>query len=210
MKKRAAVFIDGVFFTKINEVIRGKNQQKNLIIKNFISEIKDAIEICENEKIEIKQIDFFKGKFSINQLKIIYKNDEQKVNSHLYRERMLEDILSQNNITIHNQQATVRKGGELVEKGIDVSIAIEAVEINNIDYFILISGDQDFVPLIRKLKRKNIKTATIEVDLISDNRNIVKTSNNILPVYDIVINLNAILKDEVKMKHLITIDNGKE
>lgn len=206
MKKRAAFFIDGVFFTKINEVIRGNNEQKNIVIKSFISTVINEIEaheIADEVKISLKQVDFFKGKFSINQLERLYKNDDTKIKQHLYKERKLEDILNQNNIAVHNQQAVIRRNGELIEKGIDVSIAIEALQVENIDYFILISGDQDFIPLIRLLKRKGIKTVTVEVELTGSNNNYVKTSNNILPVYDIVINFNDILKDEIKMKKLL-------
>lgn len=209
-KKRAALFIDGIFFTKINEFIKGDNENKNVVIKSFISMVVSELEKIESIKLELKQIDFFKGKFSINQLEKLYSNDQNKIAQHLYKERRLEDILAQNNIAVHNQHAIIRRTGELVEKGIDVSITIEALQTFDIDYFILISGDQDFIPLIKFLKRKGIKTATINVDLKGKNNKVVKTSNNILPIYDIVIDLNGILTDEEKLKNLLSFQDEKE
>jgi uncharacterized LabA/DUF88 family protein len=204
MRKRAAFFFDGVFFTKINEAVRGNNQQKNLVVKKFIALVVKEIEHCEKVEIEVKQVDFFKGKFSIKQLEKIYKGDKERVSQHLYNERKLEDILTQNNISIHNQQAVVRKNGELIEKGIDVNIVIEALQIKQVDYFILISGDQDFMPLIKHLRKEGLKTATVEVDLVGGNSNIVKTSDKILPFYDVVINLNSILNDKEKLNELLS------
>lgn len=204
-KERAALFIDGVFFTKINEAIRECYNYKNIVIKNFIELIVKEIEAQEQTKIKIKQAEFFKGKFSVNQLNEIYKKDESKISQYLLNERKLEDILHLNNISIHNHQSSIRKNGNLVEKGIDVSIAVEAMNLEDVDYFILISGDADFVPLIRSLKRKGIRTATIEVNLKTKSGNTIKTSNNAIPVYDIVINLSDLLKDESKLSLILNM-----
>ena len=67
----------------------------------------------------------------------------------LLSERVFEDILIRQNITTHYLPVTGS-----AEKGIDVWLALETYELavlKRFDVIVLIAGDGDFVPLVRKL-----------------------------------------------------------
>jgi len=70
-------------------------------------------------------------------------------------ERVFEDILMRENIVSH--YLPLRFGGDgstVQEKGIDVWLALEAYELaiyKHFDILVLIAGDGDYVPLVRKL-----------------------------------------------------------
>ena len=69
----------------------------------------------------------------------------------LLSERVFEDILIRQNITTHYLPIPEGRGSE---KGIDVWLALETYELAALKRFnviVLIAGDGDFVPLVRKL-----------------------------------------------------------
>jgi len=74
--------------------------------------------------------------------------------------------ISQAEVTLHGRRAHINGDGELVEKGVDLELALDtfcrAVMLNQaIDVVILVTGDGDFVPLIQQLAR--YKKATLVV-----------------------------------------------
>jgi uncharacterized LabA/DUF88 family protein/cold shock CspA family protein len=95
-------------------------------------------------KCQIIDAHYFKGRS-------LAKDMGEKVQS----ERVFEDILMRENIVSH--YLPLRYAGEGTigqEKGIDVWLALEAYELaiyKHFDILVLIAGDGDYVPLVRKL-----------------------------------------------------------
>jgi uncharacterized LabA/DUF88 family protein len=74
--------------------------------------------------------------------------------------------LSQAEVTVHGRRAHLNGEGGLVEKGVDLELALDtfcrAVVLNpEIDVVILVTGDADFVPLIQQLARYKKETLVV-------------------------------------------------
>jgi uncharacterized LabA/DUF88 family protein len=74
--------------------------------------------------------------------------------------------LSQAEVTLHGRRAHLNGEGALVEKGVDLELALDtfcrAVVLNpEIDVVILVTGDADFVPLIQQLARYKKETLVV-------------------------------------------------
>ena len=87
------------------------------------------------------------------------------------------------------------------EEGVDVSLAVEAIsdyfEVRDKDrysYFILFSGDSDFVPLIEKLKSFAIKPILVYMDF-DYNGKVTKAGVNLLKSVDSRVNLQHLFDD---------------
>jgi cold shock CspA family protein len=69
-------------------------------------------------------------------------------------ERIFEDILMRENIVTHYLPLRFNENNVAQEKGIDVWLALEAYELaiyKHFDILVLVAGDGDYVPLVRKL-----------------------------------------------------------
>jgi cold shock CspA family protein len=99
-------------------------------------------------------------------------------------ERVFEDILMRENIVSH--YLPLRFAGEGTigqEKGIDVWLALEAYELaiyKHFDILVLIAGDGDYVPLVRKLHTLGTQVMLICWDFSYHNENgdIVETKTS--------------------------------
>ncbi|MCL2478480.1 MAG: NYN domain-containing protein, partial [Treponema sp.] len=94
-------------------------------------------------RCQIIDAHYFKGRSSAKDL-------GDKVQS----ERIFEDILMRENIVSHYLPLRYSENNTVVEKGIDVWLALEAYELaiyKHFDILVLVAGDGDYVPLVRKL-----------------------------------------------------------
>ena len=145
---RIGIFYDGYYFYKVSNYYKYEHEKKSRI---SISGLHEFIrnEVANLAGIDIRQcqiIDahYFKGRS-------LAKDMGEKVQS----ERVFEDILMRENIVSH--YLPLRFAGEGTigqEKGIDVWQALEAYELaiyKHFDILVLIAGDGDYVPLVRKL-----------------------------------------------------------
>jgi cold shock CspA family protein len=72
----------------------------------------------------------------------------------LFSDRVFEDALTRADIALFQQHLAFRPDGSFEEKRIDVWLALEAYEMTSLKHYdvcVLITGDGDFVPLVRKL-----------------------------------------------------------
>jgi cold shock CspA family protein len=75
-------------------------------------------------------------------------------------ERVFEDILMRENIVTHYLPLRFSENNTWQEKGIDVWLALEAYELaiyKKFDILVLVAGDGDYVPLVRKLNTLGIR-----------------------------------------------------
>lgn len=158
------IFIDGGYFTKINQALEEK-LSLNIDITFFFKFIKEKIAYEYNLNTEFCQITeshYFRGRYRVNDAN----------NKHLlFSERKFEDSLIENDVIFHYKHLReIQKEGEInvIEKGIDVWFALEAYELSlfrKFDFVILITGDADHEMLIKKLKALKIHTILLTWDL---------------------------------------------
>lgn len=146
---RIAVFYDGTYFNKVSNYYLFQHERRARIsIKGLHDFI--AAEVAKAEAIDVKHCrivdaSYFRGRFTAQQA---FDQDR------LMSERIFEDVLMRADITMFQQHLTVHSDGTFEEKRIDVWLALEAYEMATLkryDVCVLLTGDGDFVPLVRKL-----------------------------------------------------------
>ena len=164
---RIGIFYDGYYFYKVSNYYKYEHEKKSRI---SISGLHEYIrkEIAELIKIDIRRcqiIDahYFRGRSSARDL-------GDKVQS----ERVFEDILMRENIVSHYLPLRFSENNIAQEKGIDVWLALEAYELaiyKHFDILVLVAGDGDYVPLVRKLHTLGTQVMLICWDFSYHNEN---------------------------------------
>jgi len=164
---RIGIFYDGYYFYKVSNYYKYEHEKKSRI---SISGLHDFIrgEVADLTNNNIRQcriIDahYFKGRSSAKEL-------GEKVQS----ERIFEDILMRENIVSHYLPLRFGDNNTVQEKGIDVWLALEAYELaiyKHFDILVLVAGDGDYVPLVRKLHTVGTQVMLICWDFSYHNEN---------------------------------------
>jgi len=174
---RIGIFYDGYYFYKISNYYKYEHEKKSRIsisgLHEFIRSEIAALTNMDMRKCQIIDAHYFKGRS-------LAKDMGEKVQS----ERVFEDILMRENIVSH--YLPLRFAGEGTigqEKGIDVWLALEAYELaiyKHFDILVLIAGDGDYVPLVRKLHTLGTQVMLICWDFSYHNENgdIVETKTS--------------------------------
>jgi cold shock CspA family protein/uncharacterized LabA/DUF88 family protein len=144
---RIGIFYDGYYFYKVSNYYKYEHTKKSRISINGLHEfIRNEIAVLTKTDIRQCQIidaHYFKGRSSAKEL-------GEKIQS----ERIFEDILMRENIVSHYLPLMYGENNSAQEKGIDVWLALEAYELaiyKHFDVLVLVAGDGDYVPLVRKL-----------------------------------------------------------
>jgi len=173
---RIGIFYDGYYFYKVSNYYKYEHEKKSRI---SISGLHDFIrsEVASFTETDIRQcriIDahYFKGRSSAREL-------GEKVQS----ERVFEDILMRENIVSHYLPLRFGENNVVQEKGIDVWLALEAYELaiyKHFDILVLVAGDGDYVPLVRKLHTVGTQVMLVCWDFSYHNENgdIVETKTS--------------------------------
>lgn len=149
---KIGIFYDGGYFARVSHYYRHYDQRRSRIsIKGLHEFIRDKIhelEDVEKNYCQIVDSHYFRGRFSAY--------EAAKRPNQLFNERLFDDVLMYGNIVTHYLPMITDKTGrrEMTEKGIDVWFALEAYELAILKRFnvvVLITGDGDHLPLIRKL-----------------------------------------------------------
>jgi cold shock CspA family protein/uncharacterized LabA/DUF88 family protein len=144
---RIGIFYDGYYFYRVSNYYKYEHEKKSRIsisgLHEYIrSEIASLTQI-DIRRCQIIDAHYFKGRSSAKEL-------GDKVQS----ERVFEDILMRENIVTHYLPLRYTENNQVQEKGIDVWLALEAYELAIYKHFnilVLVAGDGDYVPLVRKL-----------------------------------------------------------
>ncbi len=145
------VFIDGGYYSKINDALEEQFSQ-NIAVDKLFKYIRTKIaEISGTSESNciITQSHFYRGR---------YRAKDAAHKNLLYAERRFEDNLIENDVIFHYKHLReIERNDEttVVEKGIDVWFALDAFQlslIHNFDYVVLITGDADHEMLVKKLQ----------------------------------------------------------
>ncbi|GHV84723.1 hypothetical protein AGMMS50230_03310 [Spirochaetia bacterium] len=144
---RIGIFYDGYYFYKISNYYKYEHERKARIsisgLHDFIKHETAKFTGLDIRQCQIIDAHYFKGRSSAREM-------GEKVQS----ERVFEDILMRENIVTHYLPLRYNENNVAQEKGIDVWLALEAYELaiyKHFDILVLVAGDGDYVPLVRKL-----------------------------------------------------------
>jgi len=210
---RIGIFYDGYYFYKISNFYKYEHEKKSRIsiggLHEFIRNEVAALAGMDVRRCQIIDAHYFKGRS-------LAKDRGEKVQS----ERVFEDILMRENIVTH--YLPMRYGGDGnfgQEKGIDVWLALEAYELaiyKHFDILVLIAGDGDYVPLVRKLHTLGTQVMLVCWDFSYHNENgdIVetKTSRHLLSevYFPVQMNLKIEKNDSEYIKGLFMPEKPQE
>ncbi|MDR3167102.1 MAG: NYN domain-containing protein [Treponema sp.] len=165
---RIGIFYDGYYFYKVSNYYKYEHERRARIsisgLHDFIrNEIADLMKIDDIRHCQIIDAHYFRGRSSA-------KDMGEKVQS----ERIFEDILMRENIVTHYLPLKYGENNTWQEKGIDVWLALEAYELaiyKKFDILVLVAGDGDYVPLVRKLNTLGTRVMLISWDYSYYNEN---------------------------------------
>jgi uncharacterized LabA/DUF88 family protein/cold shock CspA family protein len=188
---RIGIFYDGYYFYKVSNYYKYEHSRKSRIsisgLHDFIRhEIASILKIEDIRHCQIIDAHYFKGRSSAKEM-------GEKVQS----ERVFEDILMRENIVTHYLPLRLGENNSWQEKGIDVWLALEAYELaiyKSFDVLVLVAGDGDYVPMVRKLNTLGTRVMLISWDYSYYNESGVisetRTSRQLLEevLYPVVMN----------------------
>ncbi len=141
---KIGIFYDGGFFHHISNYYRYAHPRRQRIsipgLHDYIRQRVAEIEGISPRCAHVVDAHFFRGRFSAQQTLAREK---------LYSERLFDDVLM--NEGVHTHYLPIQGNSE---QGIDVWLSLEAYELTLLkgyDIMVLIAGDSDFVPLLRKV-----------------------------------------------------------
>lgn len=148
---RIGVFYDGSYFSHVSNYYCYDHQRRARI---SISGMHDFIreEVAKNEQADARYCQIVDAHYFRARVSAADAQDRDA----LYRERVFEDVLISEGVTTHFLPSTPRG-----EKGVDVWFALEAFELaiyKKFNVVVLVAGDGDYVPLVRKLNTLGTRT----------------------------------------------------
>lgn len=154
---RIGVFYDGQFFSHVSNYYLYRHERKARIsvtgLHHFIMNAVHEAEGVDKDRCRIVDAHYFRGRLSAA---------EALERDSLYRERVWEDTLTRAGVVTHFLPLS-----PIGERGVDVWFALEAFELAMYKRFsvsVLITGDGDYVPLIRKLHTIGTRTMVLAWD----------------------------------------------
>lgn len=206
---RIGVFYDGNYFLHVSNYYAFVHSKKSRIsiagLHEFIrSEV--AREFSMDYRLcQVVDAHFFRGRMSA-------QDAQDASDNMLYNERVFDDILMYEGVVTHYLPLKTR-AGKKEEKGIDVWLALEAFELafyKKFDTLVLIAGDGDYMPLIRKLNTLGTKVMLLSWDFEYTNSNgetkTTRTSQDLLEEVSYPIAMHELIENRVR-KNETTIDN---
>lgn len=141
---RIGVFYDGNYFSHVSNYYTYHHERRARLSISGLHHFIRA-EVAKHEGVDarycqIVDAHYFRGRFSTS---------EAEQRNSLRADRVFDDVLMREGVVTHYLPVTPTG-----EKGIDVWLALEVLELavyKRFNVSVLITGDRDFVPLVRKL-----------------------------------------------------------
>jgi cold shock CspA family protein/uncharacterized LabA/DUF88 family protein len=190
---RIGVFYDGNFFHVVSNYYAHHHPKKARIsingLHDFVRAHVAAAEQLEARRCQVVDVHYFRGRFSA---------EEAEAAGKLFSERLFDDVLVRAGVTTHY----LPMGHAGTEKGIDVWFALEAYEHaiqKRFDVCVLVAGDSDYVPLVRKLNALGTRVMLLGWDFEyrdrDDRLRTTKTSQVLLGEVTYPVLLSSLIED---------------
>ena len=174
---RIGIFYDGSYFAHVSDYyLHNHERHARISIQGLHELIRDEVskrEGADVRRCQVVEAHYFRGRFSADDARR-YDAGRQEGDSTLYRERKFEDALIKAGVTPHFLPVFASDDGRPPrEKGIDVWLALEAFDLahrKQLNVIVLVTGDGDYVPLVRKLHALGTRVMVTAWDLASSDR----------------------------------------
>jgi cold shock CspA family protein/uncharacterized LabA/DUF88 family protein len=196
---RIGVLYDGTFFSKVSDYYRYHHRRKARIsiggLHDFICNRIAAEEACDQRYCQIVDAHYFRGRHGAR-----YAEDY-----HLRNDRIFDEVLMREGVVTHHLPLVETSEGRLQEKGIDIWFALEAYELaiyKRFDVSVLVTGDGDFLPLVRKLNTLGTRVMLLAWDFEWTDHNQesqrTRTNQTLLNEVTYPIEMHTIIDSRVK------------
>ena len=196
---RIGIFYDGHYFYRTSNYYKFDHSRQARIsvsgLHDFIcSEVAGKLNV-DPENCKVVEAHYFRGR-SI-------KNGNEKA---IVGERYFEDALTKEGVSLNYLPLVRGLNNEMKEKGIDVSLALNAYKkalAKTFDIFVLIAGDGDYLPLVRELQTMNapIDVMLISWDFESTNGEVTMTSQDLLEEVKYPVQMANVIDDRLNLKN---------
>jgi uncharacterized LabA/DUF88 family protein/cold shock CspA family protein len=160
--KKVGIFYDGNYFSRVSNYYNYEHSRKSRLsisgLHHFVRTYLAEAEETDVNLVSLVEAHYFRGRFS---------SYEAKEANKLLSERLFDDVLMNEGIITHYLPLRSTEEGKKVEKGVDVSMALEILELaylKRFDVVILVVCDGDFAPLIKKLNTVGVKVMILAWD----------------------------------------------
>jgi len=196
---RIGIYYDGFYFYKVSNYYKFDHVRQARI---SISGLHDYIcnEVAsrlstEPDNCKVVEAHYFRGRAS--------KVNNEKA---IVGERYFEDALTRESVDLHYMPLVRGSNNELKEKGIDVSLALDAYKkaiAKSFDVFVLIAGDGDYLPLVRELQTMGnpIDVMLLSWDFETTNGELTMTSQDLLEEVKYPIQMSIVIDDRLNLKN---------
>ncbi|MBX7202993.1 MAG: NYN domain-containing protein [Bacteroidia bacterium] len=159
---KIGVFYDGNYFLHVSNYYNYFHPKRRRIsiagLHSFIRAQAAAEMGIDYKLCQVVDAHYFRGRMSA------YEASQR--GNQLYNDRLFDDVLMTEGVVTHYLPLRTRAGRK-EEKGIDVWLALEALELvwmKKYDIMVLITSDGDFVPLIRKVNTLGTRVMVLSWD----------------------------------------------
>lgn len=178
---KIGVFYDGNYFLHVSNFYNYDHPRRARLsiagLHRFI-EARVGNDVGQPGNAKIVDSQYFRGRLSAQ--------EAQNRGSVLYYDRVFDDILMSSGVTTHYSPLR-NNNGRRSEKGIDVWLAVEALEtamLRQLDVVVLIASDSDYVPLVRKIQGLGCRVMVLgwDFEFTTDNGSqmVTRTSQDLL------------------------------
>ena len=166
---RIGVFYDGSYFYKVSTFYKRYHERRSRISVSGLQELiqHEVARVTNNDVRMCRIVDthYFGGR------QLAVKTTKEQ----LQGERKFDEVLMGENVTTHYVPLQYDdRTGRVFEKRVDVWLALEAFEMamyRKYNMLVLIAGDSDFIPLVRKLNALGTQVMLVgwNVEYIDEN-----------------------------------------
>ena len=196
---RIGIYYDGHYFYKVSNYYKFDHPRQARIsilgLHNYISnEISTRLKL-DIDNCKLVEAHYFRGRSM--------KNANEKA---IVGERYFEDALTKEGVDLHYLPLVRGNNNEPKEKGIDVSLALDAYKkatAKSIDILVLIAGDGDYLPLVRELQTMSspIDVMLLSWDFETTNGDLTLTSQDLLEEVKYPIQMASVIDDRLNLKN---------
>ncbi|MCC5917124.1 MAG: NYN domain-containing protein [Cryomorphaceae bacterium] len=198
--ERIGIFYDGNYFHHVsNYYYYTHERRRRLSVSGIHTFIRHHISESTGIPFSLCQIvdaHYFRGRSSA------YEASQR--GNQLYYDRLFDDILTHEGVTTHYLPLR-NVHGRKEEKGVDISLALEAYELAMLKKFtslVLIASDGDYLPLVRKLNTLGVKVMILAWDFEYTNheglQKQTRTSQDLMEVASFPIAMHEIIDNRIE------------
>jgi len=199
---RVGIYYDGHYFYKASNYYKFDHpRQARISIPGLhifiLNEVSTRLNV-DIDSCKVVEAHYFRGRTN--------RTGNEKA---IVGERYFEDALTKEGVNLHFLPLVRGSNNEMKEKGIDVSLALDAYKrasAKSFDIFVLIAGDGDYLPLVRELQALGTPGVPIDVMLVSwdfecTNGDITMTSQDLLEEVKYPIQMASVIDDRLNLKN---------